>query len=121
MSVRFVINHKITSKDSTNAIYSSKHWSVRKTKKDYFKSLIYSEIKKQLKFVKPFENPVMISFLFRSNLDIDNHSFIMKMAIDSMCGIVIYDDTKKYLKGVCMAFAKEDDIEGDIIVTVSEI
>ena len=118
--MQFVIHHKITSKDSTNRVYSGLHYRTRMKIADYWHNLVRAEIMSQLPKRKPFDVPVIIEFRFRSKLDISNHSFLVKMIEDALKGVLIHDDTQKYVKGIVMMACKDDDEEGDIIVTIRE-
>lgn len=121
MAVQFIIKHKITAKDSSNVQHAGQHWAKRKKTVDYWHKLTRLEIARQLPKRKPFDVPVILEFKFRSRLDCTNHSSIVKYIEDAMKGILIKDDTRKYVQGCCMYFAKDDDVEGDIIVTVREV
>ena len=116
--MQFVIEHRITAEDSTNKIYSGKHWSFRKKKADYWKWLVHQSLKEQCpKYTA--KNPVIISISYDSNLDIDNHSYIAKMIIDGMKGYLITDDTRRYVVGLIQKFHKKG--KEKIFVDVDEI
>lgn len=114
--IEFIIHHKITSKDSLNVLYSGKHWTSRKQKADYFHQLVHIALKK-LPPIKPYEKPVMFEFWFNSNLDLDNHGFLIKTIIDGCKGIVIHDDTRKYVQAICVLYSNKE----DIVVRITEI
>jgi len=118
--VEFKLKYKITSKVSTNAIYSGSHWTKRKKLADEFHLLVKQAIRSQLGFKKTFDNPVIVDISVKSRLDIDNHGYITKMIIDGMKGELIHDDTKKYIQGLCIWFLEENN-DYDIIVRISEI
>ncbi len=86
--------------------------------------LTQQAIKTQLPKRKPFNVPVIFEIHFHSKLDADNHGYIAKCLIDGCKGLLIHDDTKKYVKGVCMLHM-EDNVyqhnKKDIVVTVREI
>ena len=115
---QFIIHHKITSKDSTNAIYSGKHWQARKNQADYWHKLTMSEMRKQVpKCIA--EKPVMITISYNSKLDLDNHGYLAKMIIDGMKGWLIHDDTRKYV--TCLLQKFHEYADDQIIVEVIEL
>lgn len=116
--VQFEINHKITSKDSTNVIYSGQHWTKRKETADYWHTLVYSEMRRQKIPKRIFEKPVIIEIAYNSRLDLDNHGFIQKMVIDGMKGYLIHNDTRKCVVGLIQRFKSKGD---SITVRVGEI
>ena len=66
---------------------------------------------------KPFEKPVVITFFWNDNLDIDNHAAMGKVIVDAMKKRVINNDSRKWLKGVCHFFHDEPYIK----VVIEEI
>lgn len=107
--IEFTMNHKITSADSLNSIYAGKHWTNRKSKADYFHQLVVVALRK-LPPMRPYDKPVMFEFWFNSRLDLDNHGFMVKTIIDGCKGIVIHDDTKRYVQAICMWYSERDEI-----------
>lgn len=107
--IEFTLDHKITSKDSLNAIYSGGHWQKRKSKADYFHQLVVVALRK-LPPMRPFDKPVMFEFWFNSKLDLDNHGYLVKTIIDGCKGIAIHDDTRKYVQAICIWYSEKDDV-----------
>ena len=52
--------------------------------------------------------PVSIKFWFNDNLDIDNDSTYAKLIIDSLKGLLIEDDNKKYVRRIELNCHDED-------------
>jgi hypothetical protein len=123
MKVRFVIPYPSTKAGKSqwtkeyglNAYYAGKHWSKRKRDAEFWHSLVRSELRKQLK-PRLFKEPVIVSFWWNDRLDIDNHAAMGKMIVDAMKGILIEDDTRRYVHGVGHLFHDED----CILVEVAE-
>jgi Holliday junction resolvase RusA-like endonuclease len=116
--MRFEITHKVTAKDSTNTMYAGQHWSKRKATADYWHCLVSGEMKRQLpKHIH--DKPVMITISYNSGLDVDNHSGMSKMIIDSLKGYLIHDDTKKYVRCLVQKFHYAD--KDKIIVEITEV
>lgn len=100
-----------------NAYYAGKHWAQRKQDADYWHLLTNAAMNKQDVRRRPFEKPVVISFYWNDRLDIDNHSVMGKMIVDSMKGRLIQDDNRRWLKGVEHYFHDEE----YILVKIREI
>jgi hypothetical protein len=100
-----------------NAYYAGKHWSKRKKDAEFWHALVRSELRKQGIKPRPFREAVIISFWWNDRLDIDNHAAMGKMIVDALKGVLLQDDTKKYVKGVGHLFHDED----YILVEVTEI
>jgi hypothetical protein len=123
VKVRFVIPYPSTKAGKSqwtkeyglNAYYAGKHWSKRKRDAEFWHSLVRSELRKQLK-PRLFKEPVIVSFWWNDRLDIDNHAAMGKMIVDAMKGILIEDDTRRYVHGVGHLFHDED----CILVEVAE-
>ena len=49
---------------------------------------------------KPFEKPVLITFLWNDSLDLDNHSMMEKMIVDGLKKRLINDDSRRWVKGI---------------------
>ena len=54
-----------------------------------------------------FDSPVMIEMWFNDNLDCSNHAAMFKMIEDGMKGLIIPDDSRKYVQGAAMYFHDE--------------
>lgn len=116
--MQFEITHKITSKDSVNAIYSGGHWTKRKEKADYWHQLVMVEMRKQLpKHIH--EKPVCVTISVNCGLDIDNIGYISKCIIDGIKGYLIHDDTRKYVQ--CLIQKFHEGSKDKIIVEIAEI
>ena len=83
-----------------NAYWAGKHWSVRKRDAEYWHRLTISEMEKQKVRRRPFENPVVITFFWNDNLDCTNHAAMAKMIEDAMCGRIIENDNRRWVKGI---------------------
>ena len=99
-----------------NAYYAGKHWSKRKRDAEFWHSMVRAELRKQGIKPRPFREPVIISFWWNDRLDIDNHAAMGKMIVDSLKGVLIEDDTRRYVHGVGHLFHNED----YILVEVAE-
>ena len=99
---------------SLNAYYAGKHWAKRKADADYWHMLTRSAIRAQLKNPKMLTGPAKVYFSWDDNLDVDNHAAMGKMIVDALKGVLIKDDTRRYLAGVSHGWNEE----GIIIVTV---
>lgn len=100
-----------------NAYYSGKPWQARKRDADYWHTITLAAIRQQIERPVPFEKPVTIEAYFNDNLDASNHAAELKMIEDSLKGILIADDNRKYVKGVSMFFHNEE----HILVRIKEI
>ena len=96
---------------SLNAYYAGKHWMERKEDSNYWHWLSHSALATQCRSIKMFEEPVTLEFNFNDSLDCSNHAAIAKMIEDSLRGIVIKDDSRKYVKQIILGFHEEDCIE----------
>ena len=94
-----------------NAYYSGKHWSKRKEDADYWHQLTRAAMSKAQVRRRPFEKPVVISFLWNDKLDLDNHSIMSKMIIDALKGRLINDDTRKWVRGIEHYWHEDDCIK----------
>ena len=100
-----------------NAYYSGKHWSIRKRDAEFWHLQTISAINRLGIRYHPYQRPVKISFFWDDKMDIDNHAVIGKMIVDALKGILIVDDTRKYLRKVSHEFSDD----GFITVKVEEI
>ena len=60
-------------------------------------------------YVSGFVN-VEVNLYYNDRLDIDNHGYIAKLVIDSLKGLFIVDDTKKYVKKLTQEFYEDQGI-----------
>ena len=124
MIVRFIIPYPPTKAGRAqwakeyglNAYYSGKHWAKRKKDAEYWHSLVRNELRKQGIRPKLFKSPVIVSFWWNDRLDIDNHAAMGKMIVDALKGVLIEDDTRRYVHGVGHLFHDEN----HILVEVAE-
>lgn len=100
-----------------NAYWSGKHWARRKADAEYWHMLVRSELRKQGVKPRQFKRPVEISFRWRDNLDIDNHAAMGKMILDALKGVLVADDSQKYVAAVHHRYHNEN----YILVEVTEI
>ena len=109
MKLSFTIPYPATKKGRSawakqygfNAVYAGKHWAKRKQDSDYWHSLVKAELRRQGLGRKPFDKPVRITFWWNDGLDLDNTAYMRKLIIDGMKDIVITDDDKRYVVGLC--------------------
>ena len=94
-----------------NAYWAGKHWSRRKTDAEYWHLLVSSEIHRQLKGVRMFSSPVEIKFMWNDRLDLSNHAAMAKMIEDTLRGILIKDDSPRYVKQITHTFHDKPYIE----------
>lgn len=102
-----------------NSYYSGKHWAKRKEDADYWHMLTIAALSKAKIRRKPFDKPVVITFYWDDNLDIDNHSVMGKMIVDALKGRLLRDDNRKWVKGVSHLFHESSYIRV-VIQEVSE-
>ena len=79
-----------------NAYWAGKHWSKRKDDARFWHSMVQAELYQMHVSKEPTRKPVRISFWWNDGLDLNNHSAISKMVIDSMVNWVIEDDSRPY-------------------------
>jgi hypothetical protein len=82
---------------SLNSWYSGKHWSQRQKAKNFFKEkflILFMEAK--VKFLPQFK----LHLKYNSRFDLDNVVAMAKIAVDTMKGIYIKNDDKKFYKGL---------------------
>ena len=96
---------------SLNAYYTGKHWSVRKKDADFWHQLVHYSLcemrAKTGQTLQMFETPVQLTFLFHDNLDCSNHAAIAKMIEDALKGVLIKDDSPKYVRSMTIGFHDE--------------
>lgn len=94
-----------------NAYYAGKHWAVRKKDAEYWHTITRAAVRECIKKPVILDNPVVIEAYFNDNMDASNHAAILKMVEDSLKGLLIHDDNRRYVKGVSMFFHNEDYIK----------
>lgn len=94
-----------------NAYYSGKHWSKRKEDADFWHTLTRAAMSKAQVRRRPFEKPVVITFLWNDRLDCTNHGVMAKMIEDALVGRLINDDSRRWVKGIEHYFHDEDYIK----------
>jgi Endodeoxyribonuclease RusA. len=87
-----------------NAIYSGKHWTKRKKDAEYWHILTINALRQQGIKRNVLDYPVKVVLSWNDRLDIDNHSYMGKMIVDSLKGYIIKDDNRKYLKEITHRF-----------------
>ena len=94
-----------------NAYYSGKHHSKRAEDARFWHALTRAAMSKAQVRRRPFDKPVVITFLWNDRLDLDNHSIMSKMIIDALKGRLINDDTRRWVKGIEHYWHDEDYIK----------
>lgn len=79
----------------------------RKRDADYWHALTQNAVRKVERFPKIIEEPVVIEGYFNDNLDCSNHAAMLKMIEDGLKGLLIKDDSRKYVTGMLMQFHDE--------------
>jgi hypothetical protein len=97
-----------------NSIYAGKHWTKRKTDKDYWHILVKSALAKA-NSLQMFKQPIMITFYWNDGLDCSNHAYMAKMIEDCLKGYIIEDDSRRYVKEICHKFYDEPFITVEIM------
>ncbi len=108
MKIRFELSMQINSEWGMNRIYSGNHWNIRKSQAQQVHLMVKSAIRKQCKGAKLLTNPVSVRIWYNSHLDIDNHGYISKLIIDGMKGILLNDDSRRYVKELTQGFHTGD-------------
>jgi hypothetical protein len=100
---------------STNDFYSGRHWTFRKTQADYWHKLVKDTIEDCKINVNLKSNyPASITIYFNNKYDIDNNSAMAKLIIDGMKGLIIQDDTRKFVRVLTLRFYDEDGIKVEV-------
>jgi Holliday junction resolvase RusA-like endonuclease len=116
--IEFTITEKRLGDYSLNKIYAGiNHWK-RTEHKNYWHLLVVSELNRQKIPRKIFDKPVSISFGFNTKMDLDNHCYIAKLAIDSLKNYLIADDTRAYIQEIFYYWHEEGK---DIKVKIEEM
>ena len=97
-----------------NKYYSGVHWSVRKRDAEFWHLMVRSCINRQGVRRIPLQVPVIVTFRWNDRLDIDNHSVMGKYILDAMKGLVIEDDSRRWVRGVCHFFHDADYISVEV-------
>lgn len=115
IKIIFYINYKITCNDSLNNIYSSKHWTHRKSYVNAIHTIVRNALKSNRVPKEIFRRPVAIRLVYPlDNLDIDNHGYFAKCVVDGLKGWVIKDDTRKYVVEICQRFESRENIKVEV-------
>jgi len=102
--IRFTIPLKVNAEYGLNKVYAGVHWSKRKKQAEEIHELVYYSMMQQNVPPVLYKKPVIIQFSFKSNLDLDNHGYLIKMLIDGMKDYILKDDSKKYVKEIRQKF-----------------
>lgn len=97
-----------------NAYYAGKHWSRRKADADYWHNMVRACMERAGLRKRPFEKPVVITFHWNDRLDLDNHSIMGKFIVDAMCGRLIPDDTRRWVKEIRHCWHEEEYIRVEV-------
>lgn len=100
-----------------NKIYAGCHWSVRRKDAQFWHALTLSAINAAHIRKRPFDKPVVITFLWNDRLDCTNHAYMAKLIEDGMKGKLINDDSRRWVKGVENYFHEKPYIR----VTLTEV
>ena len=83
-----------------NAIYAGKHWSKRRDDARLWHTLTVSAINAAHIRKRPFERPVVLTFQWNDRLDCSNHAYMAKLIEDGMKGILLHDDSRRWVRGI---------------------
>lgn len=100
--IRFTIDYpkNFAREYGLNAYYAGLHWSVRKKRADAWHWMVRAALKSQGIRPRIFQKPVRITFFWDDRLDIDNHAIAAKCTVDALKGILIEDDSRRYVRAV---------------------
>lgn len=87
-------------KYSLNAYWAGKHHALRSEDARYWHAITWAAMNKAKVRKRPFDNPVVITFLWNDNLDIDNHAAMAKMIVDGLKYRLINNDSRRWVKGI---------------------
>lgn len=126
MTEKFYIDYPTTSAGKSawnklygmNAIYAGKHWSKRREDANFWHQMTVLAMRKAHCRKKPFEKPVVITYVWNDRMDLSNHAYMAKMIEDAMKGVIIADDSRKYVRGIEHYFHAANHIK--VIVTEIE-
>ena len=117
--ISFVFAYKFLSSDSLNEVYSGKHWRYRRE----YAAGVHMFVKNALNKAKAstfemFNKKVKITLTFPlDGVDIDNHAYFGKCVVDALKGVLIKDDSPKYVRGFSLLFDERE----DVLVEVEEL
>lgn len=100
-----------------NAIYAGKHWSKRRDDARLWHTLTVSAINAAHIRKRPFERPVVLTFQWNDRLDCSNHAYMAKLIEDGMKGILLHDDSRRWVRGIEHYFHDKPYIR----VTITEV
>lgn len=95
---------------SMNAYYAGKHWAKRKADACFWHALVVDALHKTAPNISLAEVPVALTFCFNDSLDCSNHAAMVKMIEDALKGVVIVDDSPKYVKQITTKFHDDPNI-----------
>ena len=84
----------------TNAYYAGKHWAKRREDAEYWHAMTRHYMRERKVRTRPFNRPVTITFYWNDRLDLSNHAVMAKMIEDAMKGVLIKDDSRKYIASI---------------------
>lgn len=87
-----------------NAYYSGKHWLKRREDAEFWHWTTVVALRNSKQPVQMFEKPVVLTFLFNDDMDCSNHAAQVKMIEDALKGLILKDDSKKYVNGIFIGF-----------------
>lgn len=93
-----------------NAYWAGKHWALRAKDAEYWHTLVRAELAR-MPGLTMYDYPVTLTFFWNDRLDLSNHAAIAKMIEDGLKGTVIFDDSRKYVKGIEHYWHNNDYIE----------
>lgn len=96
---------------SWNKIYAGMHWTARKTLVDTVHLLVRAAISNQIGTdITPYESRVRITIrAFFNKYPLDPCNIPAKIYIDGLLGVIIKDDSIKYVAGVTTESHKDKD------------
>lgn len=115
--ITFEIPVKMDSGMSLNKVYGGKHWTTRKKDADIIHGLVRMVLAATRPKPELFTAPVAVTIEYNCRLDIDNCGYMSKLIIDGMKGILIKDDSPKYVRSLVQKFYDGKRIR----VTVEEV
>ena len=97
-----------------NALYSGKHWAVRREDANYWHSTVRAELMRQNVPQRASVKPVSITFYWNDRMDCSNHAYIAKMTEDALKGWLIQDDSRRFVKRITNEFWDGDCIKVEV-------
>lgn len=91
-----------------NAIYAGKHWRKRSADVKYWHTMATKYIDNCAKKHRKFDKPVSITYYWNDRMDLDNHAYMAKLITDSLVGILLEDDTRRYVKSITHSWHDEN-------------